>query len=50
MAAMVLHCPCGTTLRGANEDEIVARAQEHARTVHDREIKREEALAMARPE
>jgi predicted small metal-binding protein len=45
----LIRCPCGYTLHGADDDEVVAAAQEHARATHDQELTREQALAMARP-
>jgi predicted small metal-binding protein len=45
--AKVIHCDCGYVVRGETDDELVADAQKHAREVHDMEITREQALAMA---
>jgi hypothetical protein len=45
----VIQCPCGTTLYGADDDAVVARAQTHASEVHQQELSREQALSMARP-
>jgi predicted small metal-binding protein len=45
----VINCPCGFVVRGQTDDELVARAQEHARQVHQMELSREQALAMAKP-
>jgi predicted small metal-binding protein len=47
--AKVIQCPCGYTLHGAGDAEVVAAAQEHARTIHDQELSSDQALAMARP-
>lgn len=46
----VIRCLCGHTMRSANEEELVAAAQQHAKEVHGMEITVEQALAMARPE
>lgn len=46
----IIECPCGYIVRAPNEKELVARAQTHARQVHDMDLSREQALAMARPE
>lgn len=44
-------CPCGATVTGKDDDELVANVQAHAREVHDgMEVSREQALAMARPD
>jgi predicted small metal-binding protein len=45
----VINCPCGFVVRGANDDELVSKAQEHAKQVHQMELTREQALAMAKP-
>ena len=47
--AKVIQCPCGYTLRGADDDAVIAAAQDHAREIHDQTLSREQALAMARP-
>jgi predicted small metal-binding protein len=44
-----IECPCGQVLRGKNDDEVVKRAQEHAKRDHNMEMTREQALSMARP-
>ncbi|MDP2936163.1 MAG: DUF1059 domain-containing protein [Dehalococcoidia bacterium] len=48
--AKVINCPCGTTIRAESDDELVELVQKHAREVHNQEAKREDVLAMARPE
>jgi predicted small metal-binding protein len=45
----VIQCPCGTAVRGKDEDELVSKAQQHARELHGMELTREQALAMAQP-
>jgi predicted small metal-binding protein len=45
----VIQCPCGSVIEGQNDDDVVQKAQEHARTTHGMELSREQALAMARP-
>jgi predicted small metal-binding protein len=45
----VITCPCGYVLRGASDDEVVEKAQQHAKTVHAMELTREQALQMAKP-
>jgi len=49
MTGHTIECPCGTVLRALDEDEVVAVAQEHARSVHDMELTDDDARAMARP-
>jgi predicted small metal-binding protein len=45
----IINCPCGFVLRGENDDEVVLKAQEHAKSVHGMDLSREQALEMARP-
>jgi hypothetical protein len=46
----IIRCPCGTVVRGRDDDALVAQAQKHAREVHAMDLTREQALAMAGPE
>jgi predicted small metal-binding protein len=46
----VIKCPCGFVLRAATDDELVSKAQQHAKQVHQMDLTREQALAMAQPE
>ena len=46
----VIHCDCGTSIRGKNEDEIVQNAQDHAKNKHAVIVTREQALALAQQE
>ena len=45
----VITCPCGFIVNGASDEELIARAQKHAKEVHQMELSREQALSMARP-
>ncbi len=45
----VIECPCGQVIQGGSDDEVVSKAQEHAKRDHDMEMSREQALSMARP-
>jgi predicted small metal-binding protein len=45
----VIQCPCGSMIEGGNDDEVVKKAQEHAKATHNMELSREQALSMARP-
>lgn len=45
----VIHCSCGFVVNGENDEQLVAKAQQHAKEVHQMELSREQALAMARP-
>lgn len=46
----IINCPCGFTVRAESDDQLVTKAQEHAKQVHQMDLTREQALAMARPE
>ncbi len=46
----VINCPCGYIVKAENDEQLVAKAQEHAKQVHQMDLTREQALAMARPE
>jgi predicted small metal-binding protein len=45
----VINCPCGYIVKGASDDELVTKAQQHAKQVHQMDLSREQALAMAKP-
>ncbi len=48
--AKQINCPCGETVRGENDDELVASAEEHVQNVHPEQVgqrSREDWLAMA---
>ena len=45
----LIQCPCGVVIEGRDDEDVVQRAQEHARQVHQMELSREQALGMARP-
>jgi len=45
----IITCPCGVVLRAKTDDELVKKAQEHAKAVHDMDLSRAQALDMARP-
>jgi hypothetical protein len=45
----VLRCDCGFEVGGATDEELVARAQGHARDEHGSEVAADVVLALARP-
>ena len=47
--AKVVNCPCGETMRAETDDELVTLVQQHGKKVHDQEVSRADALAMAQP-
>ena len=46
----MIPCPCGYIARGKDDNELVRKAQRHAKEAHGMELTREQILAMARPE
>ena len=48
--AKVVNCPCGYVVKAETDDELVRLVQQHGKEVHNQDIKREEALAMAQPQ
>lgn len=47
MSSHTIECPCGTVLRGIDEDTVVAEARAHAQAVHDMDLSEEQARSMA---
>lgn len=47
--AKVIECPCGAVINGESSEDVVSKAQSHAKETHDMELSNEQALAMARP-
>lgn len=47
--AKVIQCPCGYVVEAETEDDLVERAQRHARRVHEMDLSRDQVLAMAHP-
>ena len=45
----IINCPCGFVVKGDSDEQVVTKAQEHAKEVHQMELSREQALAMAQP-
>ena len=45
----IINCPCGYVVKADTDDQLVAKAQQHAKEVHQMDLSREQALAMARP-
>ena len=48
--AKLVNCPCGQVLRAETDDELVRVVQQHGKEVHNQEVTREDALAMAQTE
>jgi predicted small metal-binding protein len=44
----VVSCDCGWSFQG-DEDALVEAVQQHGRDVHNMDVTREQALAMAQP-
>jgi predicted small metal-binding protein len=45
----IIQCPCGSVIEGDNDEDVVKKAQEHAKSTHNMDLTKEQALAMARP-
>lgn len=45
----VIQCPCGTVIQGQGDDDVVKRAQAHAKATRGMDLSREQALSTARP-
>lgn len=45
----MIQCPCGFVIKAESDEAVVARAQQHAKEVHNMDLSREQALAMAKP-
>lgn len=45
----VITCSCGVTIRGTEDEHLVATAQQHAREVHDMSLSTEQATGMIQP-
>lgn len=48
--AKKVQCDCGFVAREDDEDLLVKVVQEHAKSVHNMDLTREQILAMAKPE
>ena len=49
MSGQTIECPCGTVLRGDDEEAVIAEARAHAKAVHDMDLSEDDARSMARP-
>ena len=49
MAQKQVSCDCGKTIREADDDQLVASVQQHAREVHNMDLSRDQVLSMAEP-
>ena len=47
--AKAVNCPCGETIKADTDDELVQLVLAHGKEVHNQEVSREDALAMAQP-
>jgi predicted small metal-binding protein len=47
--ASVIECPCGAVIEGKSSEDVVTKAQAHAKETHDMDLSHDQALAMARP-
>lgn len=47
--AKMITCDCGFVARGDTDEELVERAQRHAREVHDMNLTPDQVLSLAVP-
>lgn len=47
MAAKQVACDCGATIRKPNDEELIRAVQNHAKSVHNMDLTREQVLSMA---
>lgn len=47
--AKKVDCECGVTLTADTDDELYGKVRDHAADVHQMDLTREQALAMAKP-
>lgn len=47
--AKVVNCPCGEKITGDTDDELVKLVQEHGKEIHQQDVSRDDAMAMAQP-
>ncbi len=47
MAEKQVSCDCGATIRESSDDALIAAVQQHATSVHDMDLTREQILSMA---
>jgi predicted small metal-binding protein len=45
----IINCPCGFVVKAETDEQLVQKAQQHAKEVHQMDLSREQALAMAQP-
>ena len=45
----VITCPCGFIVTAESDEQLVERARQHAKEVHQMDLSAEQALAMAHP-
>lgn len=48
-SAKVIECPCGAVIDGESTEDVVSKAQTHAKETHDMELSDEQAQSIARP-
>ncbi len=49
MSGKKVSCDCGKVIRGTTDEDLVRAVQDHAQTVHDMKLSKDQVLAMAEP-
>jgi len=49
MSGKKVSCDCGKVIRASTDEDLIRQVQDHAQTVHDMKLSKDQVLAMAEP-
>jgi len=49
MSGKKVSCDCGKVIRGSTDEELIRAVQQHAQSVHDMNLSKDQVLSMAEP-
>ena len=49
MSGKKVSCDCGKVIRATSDEDLIRAVQDHAQSVHDMKLSRDQILAMAEP-
>jgi predicted small metal-binding protein len=49
MSNKKVSCDCGKVIRGSTDEELIRAVQQHAQSVHDMNLSKDQVLSMAEP-
>ena len=49
MSGKKVSCDCGKVIRGSTDDELIRAVQQHAQSVHNMNLSKDQVLSMAEP-